>query len=1094
MNTSLASSSSPFLLLLRLAVVVSFMIVFCNNVVAGNLKTTSRKMAMDFSPSEVIPSNPHQRRLQENPSIDICANDDFETVALVAYIGNQTVGTDDEELRMVESLFLETYNELNGVTATSDENEDQEPVCDPLLRQIVQVNATGINFTFSGSDDGTLIENPLPFNMARRHRHRQLKDLLDGEMAPILMTISGTTDTTPDGITKISRQLQPLSSNSLLINRTLDDNYLDPIFILFDVVGVCRACAGNSPSFNLFDDTSDNAVGVRRLDNPRITDLGLSLQQADNDDIGDAVCECPENSKQRGVSRARFEERFEEALLDESDLIDKVVEVIPVVEKPCPSEDKTFTSVYIVPNELQVSQQLLIQPSAFEAINRAFRLVYNGLAQQRCDTLYRSVSEARFVSIRTLDDFGLEFVVEGNCLGECKKAQSLFDDNTNSRLRRKASFSPQEPDVSSEALHGNNVEEIRDVAAFPGDTDSRFLQGGNFDDDNDELAFIERCFCRKVAQIDDRRLQDTNVGPPDEDEFVSAFLQLFSSVVKQNRFENCQSCRYNDDCQSGQCLWDKCIEGNSDSTCDVIGDERTVSSCGNGIIDPNEECDDGNDVDDDSCTNNCNLPICGDGLVQTSNGEECDDGNNDDTDSCIDCQLSFCGDGFVQLGVEECDDGNGVDNDDCTNSCTLSVCGDGITSINEECDDGNTEDEDGCDSTCVIEALEADDDNDPDDISGLDIDAFDSRVELDVLANDCCGQELRITKVTDPVPDLGVVTISDNEKLILYNPDENRLPPYKFPPGTTLVTFIYTVSNEYDEEDEAQVTLSVTRDALQNICGDGFKSSNEECDDGNILDNDGCDSNCEIELVEAQDDNDVDELDALDVDAYDDEVELDVLANDCCGQDMIITGVTDPVPDLGVVSISTDGKYLLYEPNESEDPTTYQFSLGQTAITFEYSIVNEYNQGDTAMVTVFVTREPVCGDGLVEGTEYCDDSNCSNDCNACMDDFELVGMVCIPCLNGFSGTNCEDVDRCIDFTYDGSNFPELYTFCQAHSGTDECCDEFDSCANWPVGQTITLCRGSCRGSRACRDIGFQSGSIIGEGSCIGADSCRGIAQ
>ncbi|MFY0535322.1 DUF4215 domain-containing protein [Nannocystis pusilla] len=49
-------------------------------------------------------------------------------------------------------------------------------------------------------------------------------------------------------------------------------------------------------------------------------------------------------------------------------------------------------------------------------------------------------------------------------------------------------------------------------------------------------------------------------------------------------------------------------------------------------------------------------PFCGDG--QLDPGEQCDDGNDDDADACrSDCQPATCGDGVVQRGVEECDDG-----------------------------------------------------------------------------------------------------------------------------------------------------------------------------------------------------------------------------------------------------------------------------------------------------------------------------------------------------------------------------------------------------------------------------------------------------
>jgi cysteine-rich repeat protein len=47
-------------------------------------------------------------------------------------------------------------------------------------------------------------------------------------------------------------------------------------------------------------------------------------------------------------------------------------------------------------------------------------------------------------------------------------------------------------------------------------------------------------------------------------------------------------------------------------------------------------------------------PGCGNHIVDP--GEECDDGNALATDGCIDCTLAVCGDGFVEAGVELCGD------------------------------------------------------------------------------------------------------------------------------------------------------------------------------------------------------------------------------------------------------------------------------------------------------------------------------------------------------------------------------------------------------------------------------------------------------
>lgn len=135
--------------------------------------------------------------------------------------------------------------------------------------------------------------------------------------------------------------------------------------------------------------------------------------------------------------------------------------------------------------------------------------------------------------------------------------------------------------------------------------------------------------------------------------------------------------------------------------------------CGNGIVDPGEECDDGNGVAGDGCESDCawtcvsddecddgqvcnggeacrdhvcatdpgtmapdGTPCatsdggdgicrgglcagfaCGNGFVDP--GEECDDGDGDNTNGCLaDCRRAYCGDGFVWAGVEQCEEGS----------------------------------------------------------------------------------------------------------------------------------------------------------------------------------------------------------------------------------------------------------------------------------------------------------------------------------------------------------------------------------------------------------------------------------------------------
>ncbi len=156
-------------------------------------------------------------------------------------------------------------------------------------------------------------------------------------------------------------------------------------------------------------------------------------------------------------------------------------------------------------------------------------------------------------------------------------------------------------------------------------------------------------------------------------------------------------CERDDDCGRKQ----RCVS----NVCVASGTDTPPDTCGDGIVNEGEECDDGNTVDDDDCSNACTAARCGDGIVQGQ--EQCDDGNTVDDDACSNaCLLTSCGDGIVQPG-EACDDGNDINDDMCSNACTEAVCGDGIVqaTLGEECDDGNTVDDGTCWSDCTLSWL-----------------------------------------------------------------------------------------------------------------------------------------------------------------------------------------------------------------------------------------------------------------------------------------------------------------------------------------------------------------------------------------------------
>jgi cysteine-rich repeat protein len=73
-------------------------------------------------------------------------------------------------------------------------------------------------------------------------------------------------------------------------------------------------------------------------------------------------------------------------------------------------------------------------------------------------------------------------------------------------------------------------------------------------------------------------------------------------------------------------LVDTCVPPPSEDTVVAV-------ACGNGEVDPTEECDDGNQTDTDGCRNSCRWARCGDGVVRPG-VESCDDGNDISSDGC----------------------------------------------------------------------------------------------------------------------------------------------------------------------------------------------------------------------------------------------------------------------------------------------------------------------------------------------------------------------------------------------------------------------------------------------------------------------------
>jgi cysteine-rich repeat protein len=133
---------------------------------------------------------------------------------------------------------------------------------------------------------------------------------------------------------------------------------------------------------------------------------------------------------------------------------------------------------------------------------------------------------------------------------------------------------------------------------------------------------------------------------------------------------------------------------------------------------------------DDSGTPDSAGPTCGNGVLEE--GEDCDDGNRDNGDGCqSDCTFTCiigtygdarCDDKEPCNGAETCGPGNFcvagtplADGADCGEGrvcvggiCQLPSCGDGQLQPDEECDDGNAASGDGCEPDCKLTCLSTD--------------------------------------------------------------------------------------------------------------------------------------------------------------------------------------------------------------------------------------------------------------------------------------------------------------------------------------------------------------------------------------------------
>ncbi|CAD8204451.1 unnamed protein product [Paramecium pentaurelia] len=210
--------------------------------------------------------------------------------------------------------------------------------------------------------------------------------------------------------------------------------------------------------------------------------------------------------------------------------------------------------------------------------------------------------------------------------------------------------------------------------------------------------------------------------------------------------EQCQSCHYTClECQNSS-EFNKCTKCTQDRKRKNIQMDYFECICQDGYYDiGQQQCYDCQLIDNPKIDHYC-YTKCGDGIIQWN--EECDNGIQIQRDGCHQCKLSqskcqneicqicyqkecvLCQDGYYLQSDYSCDKCSPIcktckinpynciicaeNNHQCSNCLPdkgyiylenqcQNICGDGYITLEEECDDGNLIDNDGCNQNCQIE-------------------------------------------------------------------------------------------------------------------------------------------------------------------------------------------------------------------------------------------------------------------------------------------------------------------------------------------------------------------------------------------------------
>jgi cysteine-rich repeat protein len=302
-----------------------------------------------------------------------------------------------------------------------------------------------------------------------------------------------------------------------------------------------------------------------------------------------------------------------------------------------------------------------------------------------------------------------------------------------------------------------------------------------------------------------------------------------------------------------------------DDTADGTTTGGLPPECGNGVLEGDEECDDGGESG--MCNADCTFVFCGDGTVNATAGEDCDD-EGESVECNLDCTMSVCGDKVLnETAGEQCD--AGMEALDCDDDCTPVECGDGNVNetAGEQCDDmGESE---MCNADCtfigcgdgIINVAAGEQCDDMGESATCDANcsfAMCGDSVLNMTAGEACddgGDSLLCDDDCTPVDcGDGYVNMAAGEQC--DDTGESAACDVDCTPVTCGDGEVNATAGEQCDDGGASVACDV--DCTPVECGDGESNpvAGEGCDDDNLVSNDGCSSTCQPDCDDFPGNND----------------------------------------------------------------------------------------------------------------------------------------------------------------------------------------------------------------------------------------------